>query len=71
VVEHKGARAAFQARKPWGFRSFGVAATEALSGNAGSTEQVRYQANKEQNDEDEKTNSGYLGGSKGHNSKTE
>jgi hypothetical protein len=39
--------------------------------NAGSTEEMCYQANQEQNDEDEKTDSGNFSRSKSYHSKTE
>jgi hypothetical protein len=45
--------------------------SKTVSGDAGSTKDVRYQANQEKNDEDEKANSGDLSGSKSYSSKTE
>jgi hypothetical protein len=39
--------------------------------NAGSTEEMRYQAKQEQDDEDEKADSGNFGSSESYHSKTE
>jgi len=53
-----------------GFRNVPCLSAPQISGEAGSTKEVRYQANYEQNEEDEKANSGNLSRSKSHNSKT-